>query len=141
MRLFLDELDHNKLPNLNTNDLISLIDTNGKCNIHFTGNVVLAGGMTFILENSALKPLSCKGYAFKKLIDNNILPEFNTFVFVDNDMIHLNGIIMKFKEMKATGRLNKDVKLLAIYYPQTPVVNKQDDCNAYDLDKCIMKRN
>jgi hypothetical protein len=139
MELFLKELDHYNTPKLNTPTLTTFVDIDDKCNIHFTKNVVFAGGISYYYDllSKRLKILTCKGYAFKKMVENNLLPRFKTFIYVDNDIVHLNAIITIFKELKKLNLVDKDVNLICLFYPQIPLISSLENCDVYDIDKCF----
>lgn len=93
------------------------------------GNVVYSGSS---------KGQSNKGKALIKLMANGILPTammFDFFIFVDNDMDHINSVIDEF------NKAGLENKIVPIYYPQEPLLMMDDSCDLnFRLDECLMSK-
>jgi hypothetical protein len=118
---------------LNPQDVVSIrISDRGENpnNVLIYGNVIYSGGLG--KDNS-----SNKGRAFVKLMANGILPSsnlFDAFIFVDNDIGHIQAVIDEF-DSSGFG-----YKLLPIYYPQLPFTLPADrSCsNIFGISGCLI---
>lgn len=94
-------------------------------------NIIFAG-------SSSKTHRSNKGYALVHYMANGILPtadQFDHFIFVDNEMRHINNVISAFEEAGFQD------KLIPIYYPQDPmfnvIANKELCTSMHDIDACF----
>lgn len=97
------------------------------------GNVVYSGGGGYGYKSN-------KGRAFVRLMANGILPAanmFDVFIFVDNDMPHIEAVISEF-DNSGFGD-----KVLALHYPQLPSnLPANELCGPrFDLEGCLINTN
>jgi hypothetical protein len=93
-------------------------------------NIIFAGG--------EYNSFTDKGRVIESLMAQGTLPQatsFDYFLFVDNDLNHINSVIKSFRNI---GSLTK---LIAIHYPQTPLLDSNAACEklSYKLIECFEK--
>jgi hypothetical protein len=116
---------NNQLKQLASNRLIIIEHSPYLYSIAY-GNVIFAGSTTGKVN---------KGPAIINYMARGLLPSglnFDHFIYVDNDLKYVNSVIDFFT------RSGMRHKLIAIHYPQKPILNQKDLCTSdFDIFNCF----